>query len=911
MLSADGSHTSSKSFATQIENVVTGLGVAAGEWVVEVPPPDLERWIDVRHRGARLREQGWKLHVSAAVPSAGTTLGRVLPVLLGEPVAFKVAASPQALATLNEGGGGLSQIGKFVTVYPVDDEQAVRLAVRLAEATAGLPGPPVPSDRRLRRAGLVYYRYGSFAGLTIQRLTGEVSLAIRNPDGGLEPDLRGLDYRSPAWATDPFVAAGVTEEAPSRPRVLGDRFLLLGVIYRSARGGVYLAVDLERPGNCVVKHAEAGASLDGDGRDARDQLRNEAAVVERLTPHPRFPAILALVEHEDDLYLAMEDSGTRTLERYVMARNARGCTLDHDRVVAWGRELLALLATIHEAGLVYNDLKSTNVIVAADDGLCLVDFEQACEQGSPDRPPGRGTRGYMSPQQVAGEPADARDDVYAFGALLAYLATGAEPSQTPRPSAPLARPLDQLRPGIHPGLAAVIARCLAADPAARFSSVGAVDAALAALGPGTTATIRAAEPVLATADEAAARERCRDLSRRVGDALCHAARPSPGREGLAWASNHPLGPGILGRDINTGAAGTLLALADLVAELGDPRHRDVLARGALWLANAPAPGGEPLPGLYVGEAGVAAALLRAGQVLGDDDLLRDAQARSRRIAAMPHRSPDLFNGSAGRLRFHLILWDESGDPGELAAALAAGEHLLATMEDCGEGARRWTIPPGYGGQSGEAYLGYAHGAAGIADALLELAEATDDARFGDAARGAARWLARLAAPTLDDGTGLGWPRTESAEFSPPYWCHGSAGIGRFWLHAAALDLLPEAAELAAGAIAMTARGAPWAAPPPCHGLAGSIELLLDAYQATSDPRRLAEARALERLLSTFAQEHEGQLVWPSESPDVVTPDYHVGYAGVAATLLRLSDPERLPHGLGRSGFRVATEHLPG
>jgi hypothetical protein len=64
-----------------------------------------------------------------------------------------------------------------------------------------------------------------------------------------------------------------------------------------------------------------------------------------------------------------------------------------------------------------------------------------------------------------------------------------------------------------------------------------------------------------------------------------------------------------------------------------------------------------------------------------------------------------------------------------------------------------------------------------------------------------------------------------------------------------------------------------------------------------------EARSLGQLLEAFAHHRDGLLVWPSDSPSVVTPDYMIGYAGVAACLLRLANPEHRPHGLSRAGFR--------
>ena len=119
-----------------------------------------------------------------------------------------------------------------------------------------------------------------------------------------------------------------------------------------------------------------------------------------------------------------------------------------------------------------------------------------------------------------------------------------------------------------------------------------------------------------------------------------------------------------------------------------------------------------------------------------------------------------------------------------------------------------------------------------------------DERLLDAGRGSGRWLASLAEPALNDGRGLSWPSTEGGAPSAAYWCHGSAGIGQFWLHASALDILPAAAHMAARRLATTAWGVRWAPPPQCHGLAGAIELLIDAYQASGDAAHLDKAREL-------------------------------------------------------------------
>ncbi|MGH2586776.1 MAG: lanthionine synthetase LanC family protein, partial [Dehalococcoidia bacterium] len=581
-----------------------------------------------------------------------------------------------------------------------------------------------------------------------------------------------------------------------------------------------------------------------------------------------------------------------------------GRSLPITQIVAWGRELAAMLETVHGRGFLYRDLKSTNVIVAPDGRLRLIDFDIADSPAEPAPRSGKGTRGYASPQQRAAEAPAVTDDVYGLGALLYFLATGAEPSYTPDQFALLDRPVTLLNPATSPALAGVIARCLDPDAAMRYPSMEAVDAALAEAGaaPPASAPSFGSECRTEMSEDLGLRHRA--LGRRLADTVCRAARPAPNGHGLAWATRHPTSAGgTHTRDLNTGNAGTVLALAELVAAFGDPRHRKVLAEGARWLAVAPPFEGEPLPGLYVGEAGIGAALLRAGQVLGDAPLIDAAVEKGRLIASLPFGSPDLFNGTAGRLRFHLLLWDETREEEHLAAAIRAGDSLLAAAEETTNGGLRWPIPPGYEGLSGAAYLGYAHGAAGIADALLDLYEVTGDTRLRDAVRGAADWLMWLAVPVLDDGSGLGWPALEGHEPSPPLWCHGAAGIGRFFLHADQLGIVAGAVDVAAAAAHATARAARWTGPTQCHGLAGSIELLLDMFQATGDRAYLTEARSLAGLLEAFASERDGALVFPAESPDLFTPDYMVGYAGVALSLLRLGDPERQPHQLSRRGFR--------
>ena len=877
-----------------ITKAFDGEPARAAGWRVEPEADTTRTFFYVNNERAEVPDQGWKLHVSAYVGSAEEVLRRALPVLLEGDASFKVVSSISQLGKLNEGRGGLSQVGKFITVYPASDKEAVRLAVAMDEATRGLEGPVIPSDRPLAPGSLVHYRYGGFSSKLVQAPSGQIQPAIAGPDGELVPDRRPLSYQAPEWTEDPFEAAGVVVEPEAPGRVIGRRYLIMDTPHRAPRGAVHQALDLEEMRSCILKQRRG---------DSREYLRNEAEVLSRLTPDPRFPEAFGLIEREaeGDLFLAMEEVEGETLSEQVFGPSRRELYVPAEQVIGWGRELAAMLGRLHEEGFVYRDLKLENVIVAPDGQLRLIDLELACETGDKDALPGLGTRGYFSPQRAAGEPPAVTDDVYSLGALLYGILAHASPPMAPHPQDLLRRPIELMNPAAGPALIEVISRCLEPDPEARYPSMTALDAALASVGPdaSTTPPPFGTEPAAESEDEA--RRRCCELVRRLGDTLVNEARETP--EGLMWMSKALDVTGLPLRDLCAGGAGAVLALAEISGELGMEEHRSVLAEGARWLKSSRPISEQPLPGLYVGEAGVAAALLRAGQVLQDGELIDAAAAKGREVSSLPYASPDLFNGAAGRLRLYLLLFDETGDPEHLRHAVEAGEFLLEQAWDAGDGGVYWQMPEGYGGLSDVVYLGYAHGAAGIADALLDLYEVTGEDRFLATAQSVGRWLTRQAVPVLDDESGLDWPAEEGQQPFGPAWCHGAVGIGLFFLHAAKLDALPEAADLAARAARTTSRGARSQGPVQCHGLAGNTEFLLDMYVETGDEAYLTEARSLGRLLEAFSEEKDGLLVWPSDSPEVFSPDYMTGYAGVAACLLRLADPEGLPNQLSRAGFR--------
>lgn len=867
------------------------------------------QWVRFRHPHAEIPNSGWKIHVSAGLSSAVSVLRKALPILLKEQLSFKVAASFEFLRALNWGEYGYSQIGKFITVYPVDDAQAVSLAAKLHETTGGLRGPTIPSDRPFRHASLVHYRYGAFREQVLQTMSGASVLGMRLSTGTLVPDRRG----SPAGMqlpSNPFVISRGSETYKTEARTLDDQFLFVSTLQQSARGSVNLCLDFVSGQRRVVKQAGRDCLLDEYGRDARDRLRHESHILSRALPDASFPAQFGLVEQEESSFLILECVAGETLAAYMEKLSGRGMLPSPEQVVDWGLQLARALARLHSKKIVYRDLKPPNVLLTPEGSLRIVDLELAQEELTNEPPFGLGTPGYFSPQQATGSRPCVSDDVYGLGSLLFFLCTNNVPSFAPTKSRPGFR-LSMLNPDLPDELACLIERCLEPSPQHRCADMLEVIVCLAAMHFESklisfSGTLHSTSP-LAYRDELVDHHYA-DLALRLGNTLCRSARQTA--EGVTWDSKRNPGMTVASRDLGTGSAGALLCMARLMKEFDGSHWQWLLHEGARSLVHAPVDRNSALTGLYAGEAGVGVAVLRTGQVLGSQELIDWSVDCSDWISQEPFAGPDLFTGAAGRVRFHLMAWTATHTGDHLKHALRAGQWLLdhaTTSKD----QMYWVLPRGYGELSGSACLGYARGAAGIGDALLDLFEVSGERQFLDATRCCTNWILSFALPALVDQSGLCWPRLPGETPRGSFWCHGATGIGRFLLHVRNAGLRDDGDSLVSRVAETVHRGARWAGPTQCHGLSGNIEFLIDVYQATNNPRHLEAARSLASILETFSRDDDGTLSWESDLPETSTPDYLFGYSGIALALMRLSRPKHLPHELSLTNFRSSSSPKEG
>ena len=865
-------------------------------------------------------DQGWKLHVSAAPPSAIEVLETALDVLLADGARFKVLSSIALLSALNSGLFGISQIGKFITVYPSDDAHAVRLAVELDAVTRGHRGPRIPTDRALRPDSLVHYRYGSM----IRRR--ESQLADDKPDGGydmLDPagrltdDVRLNFYRAPDPSiTDPFEAAGVRVPPPARGPLLNNRYLVCDALSQSPRGGVFRAVDVvaEPARACLLKEAWHDVGLDQWGRDARDWAANEEHILTRYADDPVLPRFYDHFELDGNRYITIEYIEGNALDRVLSEERALEYGLDPQELVAIGLATGEALAHRHEIGLVFRDFKPANILKTPDSHYRLIDFGIAYEYWQRRAAPlSIGTPPFYSREQYEGEAPSPADDIFAWGAVLYHLA-GGDASFADRPKGtdflqPFPRrPLAELRSSVPTVLGDVIDRAVAWDRSDRFVTMrGALDALAAAARGFEIARRRTPKRVKAVEDESnkhpipphVTPEEALCLAREIGDALCAAAEDDGG--GLCWKRRFEWIEGTeYSPDLYGGAAGIGLFLAALARATGEERYVDAARGAARWLAGPTWGRGRAQHGFLSGEAGVAFFFLRLAELLDAPGYVTAADMRLRRLRGAASLTIDLMYGTGGTILGLLAMHAVTGDSQFLAEARVLGDQLVAkALRSEASGGCYWEIASPAPSGPVIPHLGLLHGAAGVGLALAYLGCVTRDEYYSDTSRGAAELLLARAVRSpinafADDGEEerelLTWPGhlDDTAEGLQAH-CHGAGGIGQFFLWVDAL--VPSQRYRNAGqraAYAIAAQRATETRAGICHGVSGTGHFMLDCYQRLGGAHWLALACECGGHLQRFRiPERPG--VYAMHSKGAVSPDLMLGYAGPGSFLLRLAD----------------------
>ena len=271
-------------------------------------------------------------------------------------------------------------------------------------------------------------------------------------------------------------------------------------------GEVYRAHDARLNREVAIKVLPASVSSDPERLRRFEQEARAAAALN----HPNILAVYQMATHQGVSYIVTELLEGETLRERLL----RGA-IPLRNAIDYGVQIAHGLAAAHEKGIVHRDLKPENLFLTKDGRVKILDFGLAKltppSTASADdntatihqTEPGMvmGTVGYMSPEQVRGQAADHRSDIFAFGTILCEIVTGKQLFRKPTSPETMTAilnedppPISQFVPNTPPALQRVVQRCLEKDPERRFHSAHDLAFALETMSDSHISSAAAAQP---------------------------------------------------------------------------------------------------------------------------------------------------------------------------------------------------------------------------------------------------------------------------------------------------------------------------------------------------------------------------------------------------------------------------------
>jgi serine/threonine protein kinase len=269
------------------------------------------------------------------------------------------------------------------------------------------------------------------------------------------------------------------------PNTKFEHYTILSKIGAGGMGEVWRARDTRLGRDVAIKFLPANFAVD---IDRLHRFEQEARATSALN-HPNILTVFDVGNHDGAAFIVAE-----LLEGEELRDRLNHGQIPLRKAIDYAQQIVNGLAAAHGKGIVHRDLKPENLFITNDERLKILDFgiaklSAASASTNPDisedatrkvlTNPGvvMGTVGYMSPEQVRGEKADHRSDIFSFGAILHEMLSGRRAfkreTMAETMTAILKEEPEELsasNPNINPALERIVQRCLEKKPERRFHS---------------------------------------------------------------------------------------------------------------------------------------------------------------------------------------------------------------------------------------------------------------------------------------------------------------------------------------------------------------------------------------------------------------------------------------------------------
>jgi tRNA A-37 threonylcarbamoyl transferase component Bud32 len=797
--------------------------------------------------------QGWKVHVSAAIPNAVSILQRTARIALNKKILFKFALDKNVLATMSSKRWARGGSGKFITLYPPDLEAFKDLLEALYAELRDEEGPYILSDKRYKDCRVLYYRYGGMLRNSYTDIKGEQVLVLVTPDGEKVRDVRSPYFAPPPWAEDPFPV-----EKVERPQqiVLNDRFVVQKAISFSNSGGVYVAEDRTTGKEVIIKEARPHTAMDDRGNDAIKMLKKEAEFLELLSDTGVAPKALDSFQAGEHFFLAEEYLDGIDIREIMLLQSplmlVRPSLEESKQYYEIYRQICKAFAEavdlLHKKGIVFGDLNARNIrIDPASQTVRLIDFEGAFKPGIDD-PPYLFTPGFKSAASIHRNTQGFEDDLFALASNMFYMLF------------PLAA-FSVLRADLFDSVIKTILKDVGWANTEVFNIINGLSKNEMTCARAIELLDKPAEIVAPSFADDVDADFCKETARELGTFILANVRPD--RDDRLFPSDpfvhrtNPLGLGL-------GASGVLYTLKKCGFDA--PKAATDWLEKKLDDAN---PNRLP-PGLFTGSAGIAWCLSELG--FEDRAVSLMNHANTSRLAKDHH---SYLYGMAGIGMANLHFHARTGNSEYLDAATDLADSLLKTAQENDAGI--------FWENDGLLHLGYGYGQSGVALFLLRLSQVTGNERFLAEGRRALEFdLSHV--EEREPGV-LTFARAPEDPTSVPYIEEGSGGIAKVAMRYGLWDerlekILLDSHRKYSGFVGLL------------YGTASFIDVFTDAYMLSNNPKYLEMAkRPITGIRDLYLMKQAQGIATPGDNLFRITCDYATGVAGVLRTLYRFAHLE--------------------
>jgi hypothetical protein len=330
-----------------------------------------------------LPEFGYKIHISATTSNFERILQNFFKYSASHPdVLFKVVSDVDKLNKQNMGFFGLSQVGKFITIYPKSDAELLTLLIELELIYKFDRSIRVPSDKRFLNSEVVYYRYGEF------------KFSSSHNDKRTNNEL----------FYDKFTFTKYSQ--------LPDHYAVVDIIQKSGNNGVYSVLDTSLKRIKILKESVPFGAISKNNVDSINRKIDEFFILKEID-EAFVPKVVDIFWLENSLCMVMDNVVGTKMGDIVISSMKFG-----ERMVIF-LDLVKKVAIMHQKyDIVINDISMNNVIVDSENKVNIIDFEMSHWSRSIYDSEEIGTMGFYDREYQG---VDFSQDIFSLGKILFYL----------------------------------------------------------------------------------------------------------------------------------------------------------------------------------------------------------------------------------------------------------------------------------------------------------------------------------------------------------------------------------------------------------------------------------------------------------------------------------------------------------